>query len=74
MTKLLSCDDHMDLSVLPSDLWTKRLSGSLRDRAPVVESRDGATAWVCDGKIWGRWDGNPPPASRPGSTAWPRRR
>ena len=23
--RLISCDDHMDLSQLPSDLWTTRL-------------------------------------------------
>ena len=58
--RLISCDDHMDLSQLPADLWTARLPASLLDRAPHVEERDGQAAWVCDGKVWGRWDGKPP--------------
>ena len=58
--QLISCDDHMDLSQLPADLWTTRLPASLLDRAPHVEERDGQAVWVCDGKVWGRWDGKPP--------------
>src|SRR5688572_33017907 len=65
--RLISCDDHMDLSQLPADLWTTRLPASLLDRAPHVEDRDGQAVWVCDGKVWGRWDGKPPAtgAARP---------
>ena len=58
--RLISCDDHMDLSQLPADLWTTRLPASLLDRAPHVEERDGQAVWVCDGKSWGRWDGKAP--------------
>ena len=58
--QLISCDDHMDLSQLPADLWTTRLPASLLDRAPHVEERDGQAVWVCDGKVWGSWDGKPP--------------
>jgi len=57
---LISCDDHMDLSQLPADLWTTRLPTALRDRAPHVEERDGQAVWICDGKVWGRWDGKAP--------------
>jgi predicted TIM-barrel fold metal-dependent hydrolase len=57
---LISCDDHMDLSQLPADLWESRLPRALRGRAPRVEERDGQAVWVCDGKVWGRWDGKPP--------------
>jgi hypothetical protein len=38
---LISCDDHMDLSQLPADLWRSRLPAALRDRAPVIGERDG---------------------------------
>jgi uncharacterized protein len=57
---LISCDDHMDLGQLPADLWARRLPAEFRDRAPHVEERDGQAVWVCDGKVWGRWDGKPP--------------
>ena len=63
--RLISCDDHMDLSQLPADLWTTRLPAALRDRAPHIEERDGQAVWICDGKVWGRWDGKPP---APGTT------
>lgn len=58
--ELISCDDHMDLSTLPGDLWETRLPVTLRGRAPRVEVRDGAAMWVCDGRVWGRWDGKAP--------------
>jgi predicted TIM-barrel fold metal-dependent hydrolase len=57
---LISCDDHMDLGQLPADLWETRLPVALRDRSPHVEDRDGQAVWICDGKVWGRWDGKPP--------------
>jgi hypothetical protein len=50
---LISCDDHMDLGVLPSDLWTTRLPQNLRDRAPHIAEKDGQTVWMCDGWVWG---------------------
>jgi predicted TIM-barrel fold metal-dependent hydrolase len=58
--ELISCDDHMDLAQLPADLWQARLPIALRDRAPHVEEHDGQAIWICDGKVWGRWDGKPP--------------
>ncbi|WP_185995768.1 amidohydrolase family protein [Nocardioides campestrisoli] len=58
--RLISCDDHMDLSQLPADLWTTRLPESLRHRAPRVEERAGQPVWVCEGEVWGRWVGRPP--------------
>ena len=56
---LISCDDHMDLGQLPSDLWTARLPKSLLGRAPHIEERDGQAVWLCDGKVWGSWAGKP---------------
>src|SRR5262245_61255900 len=50
--RLISCDDHMDLSQLPADLWTTRLPAALLDGAPRVEEQDGQAVWVCDGKVW----------------------
>lgn len=65
-SKIISCDDHMDLSQLPADLWTTRLPAEFRERAPRVEERGGKTVWVCDGKVWGRWVGKPPAQSDSG--------
>lgn len=58
--RLISCDDHMDLGQLPSDLWLNRLPPSLGARAPRIEARDGQAVWVCDGKVWGSWVGQKP--------------
>ena len=55
--KLISCDDHLDLNQLPADLWTSRLAGAYRDRAPHVEDSGGRAIWVCDGETWGSWSG-----------------
>ena len=29
--KLISCDDHLDLTYLPKDVWTKRLPSKIRN-------------------------------------------
>lgn len=63
--RLISCDDHMDLSQLPADLWTTRLAPPFLDRAPRVEERDGQRVWMCDGKVWGRWVGAAVPRQGP---------
>jgi predicted TIM-barrel fold metal-dependent hydrolase len=48
-----SCDDHLDLWVLPPDLWQDRLPRALQDRAPRVIEQDGYELWSCDGTILG---------------------
>src|SRR5579884_562718 len=55
--KLISCDDHLDLNMLPEDLWTSRMPAHLKDRAPHVVEKDGRWMWVCDGQTWGPWSG-----------------
>ena len=66
--RLISCDDHMDLSQLPADLWTTRLPAALLDTAAAFqklvnsESRldDSASRLFCAGlavqKILGHLD------------------
>ncbi len=50
---IVSADDHMDMNVLPPDLWTSRLPARLRDRVPrVVDAADGPV-WQADGRSWG---------------------
>jgi predicted TIM-barrel fold metal-dependent hydrolase len=62
---LISCDDHLDLNMLPADLWTKGLPEHLRDRAPHIEIRDGRAMWVCEGESWGSWAGHVGPDTGP---------
>ena len=55
---MISADDHLDLQYLPTDLWTKRLPQSLRDRAPHVENRNGGSVWGLRGRGLGALGGN----------------
>ena len=54
---LISCDDHLDLGYLPADLFQSRLPAALKDRAPRIEERNGQAVWMCDGRVWGNWNG-----------------
>jgi len=48
--RLISADDHMDIHVLPPELWQSRLPKGLRDRGPrVVETEEGPW-WECEGR------------------------
>lgn len=48
--KIVSADDHMDMSVIPPKLWEERLPAKWRDRAPrVVDTPDGGF-WHVDGE------------------------
>ena len=48
--KLISADDHMDIHVLPPDLYQKRLPEALRERGPKVVETDDGPFWVIDGQ------------------------
>jgi predicted TIM-barrel fold metal-dependent hydrolase len=50
---LHSCDDHMDLPSVPTDLWTTRMRETDPARVPHVEVVDGRDMWVCDGAVLG---------------------
>lgn len=48
--RLISADDHMDLNVLPPDLWTSRLPAKFRDMAPRVVQADDGPWWEANGR------------------------
>jgi predicted TIM-barrel fold metal-dependent hydrolase len=48
--RLVSADDHMDLHVMPPDLWQQRLPVALRERGPRVVECDDGPYWVIDGR------------------------
>ena len=57
---LVSCDDHLDLNMLPADLWQGRMSVTWGERIPrVVEQDTGPALWIADGESWGMWSGRP---------------
>jgi predicted TIM-barrel fold metal-dependent hydrolase len=53
-TGLYSCDDHLDLSAVPPELWESRLPTGQSDRGPRVVDRDGRKMWVCEDRVIGR--------------------
>ncbi len=73
-TPLISGDDHLDLNMVPADVWTNRLSAKWGDRAPHVEEHEGRAVWMCDGINWGPWLGKAAPNAgpRPLNTAFDR--
>jgi predicted TIM-barrel fold metal-dependent hydrolase len=53
-TGVYSCDDHLDLSAVPPDVWQSRLTRPDAERGPRVETRDGVAVWVCEDRVIGR--------------------
>lgn len=51
--RIYSCDDHLDLWVLPRDLWEQRLPAKLRERGPKVVESSAGDWWSADGAILG---------------------
>src|SRR5690606_35124736 len=54
---LVSCDDHLDLNMLPADVWQKRMAAKWSERTPRVEIADTGAMWIADGERWGFWSG-----------------
>src|SRR5690606_25622990 len=55
---LVSCDGHLDLNMLPADLWQRRMASRWSDRTPkVVDQEQGPALWIADGQTWGMWSG-----------------
>ena len=55
--RIISADDHIDLTWLPKDTWQKRVPAAWRERAPrVIDTADGPW-WVCGDERWEPWGG-----------------
>ena len=48
--KIISADDHMDLYVLPRDLWETRLPADQREAGPRVVDTDDGEYWQVEGR------------------------
>jgi predicted TIM-barrel fold metal-dependent hydrolase len=55
--RIVSADDHIDLTWLPRDLWQSRVPARWRERAPRVEDTPDGPYWICDGERWESWGG-----------------
>ena len=51
--KIVSADDHMDMTAMPRDLWEARLPAEWRDRAPHVRETENGAFWEIDGNLLG---------------------
>ncbi len=49
--RLISSDDHMDIHVLPPDVFEKRLPKALRERGPRVVPTDDGPFWQVEGRL-----------------------
>ena len=58
--RVISADDHIDLTYLPQDLWQKRLPAKHRDKGPRVEQGPTGLIWVREGRRWGFWGSKRP--------------
>jgi predicted TIM-barrel fold metal-dependent hydrolase len=54
MNTIYSCDDHLDLSAVPPDVWESRLPRALAERGPRVIDGDKGKQWVCEDHVIGR--------------------
>ncbi len=55
--KLISADNHIDLTYCPPDLWSEQAPRQWRDNAPRTEERDDGLHWIVDGQDKGMWNG-----------------
>src|SRR5437868_11618560 len=58
--RVISADDHIDLTYLPQDLWQARLPKQFKDKGPRVEQGPTGPIWVREGKRWGFWGSKRP--------------
>ncbi len=53
MDRIISCDDHLDFSTLPPDLWAARLPARLRENGPRVRETPNGRFWtIGDTPTW----------------------
>ena len=55
--KLISGDNHIDLTYCPADLWSAQAPAKWKQNAPRVEERNDGQHWFVDDKDRGMWNG-----------------
>ena len=55
--KLISGDNHIDLTYCPPDLWSSQAPAKWKQLAPRVEERNDGQHWFVDDKDRGMWNG-----------------
>jgi uncharacterized protein len=55
--RLVSGDNHIDLTYCPADLWSSKAPGKWRLLAPRVEELEDGLHWFVEGRDKGMWNG-----------------
>jgi hypothetical protein len=55
--KLISGDNHIDLTYLPPDLWSSQAPNKWKLVAPRVEAMDDGLHWFVEAQDKGMWNG-----------------
>ena len=55
--KLISGDNHIDLTYCPPDLWSSQAPAKWKQLAPRVEERNDGLHWFVDDQDRGMWNG-----------------
>ena len=55
--RVVSCDNHIDLTFCPPDLWSDQAPAKWKHLVPSVEELDDGLHWFIDGQDVGMWNG-----------------
>ncbi len=55
--KIISGDNHIDLTYCPTDLWSSQAPAKWKNLVPRVEERNDGQHWFCDNVDRGMWNG-----------------
>src|SRR5438876_1213545 len=55
--RLISGDNHIDLTYLPQDLWSSQAPSKWKLRVPGVEELEDGLHWFVEGQDQGMWNG-----------------
>ena len=55
--RLISGDNHIDLTYCPPDLWAAQAPGKWKLLAPRVEELEDGLHWFVEGRDQGMWNG-----------------
>ncbi len=55
--RLISADNHIDMTYCPPDLWSDAAPAKWKTLVPRTEERDDGLHWIVDGNDQGMWNG-----------------
>ena len=62
--RLISADNHIDMTYCPPDLWSDAAPAKWKNLVPWTQERDDGLHWIVDGKEQGMWNGVGPGFSK----------